>query len=1208
MIFKNISVLTNNQKEALDFKQHLSVTANAGAGKTFVLVRRFVEILLNTDARVNELVAITFTEKAAGELRKKIADHIEEKIHSTSASQELLKLERIRDQLISANIGTIHSFCAQLLREYPVEANIDAGFTILEEIDKQILEYDAMRETFLSVLSISEQTQQRDAVTDVIRMLGKDTVQRYLSVFLEKREQIERMLQSEGCLDVALSDDQILEGWNRSIIKVVSDQLDNPSWLKSLNKIFQIAKGKTSGEVSALFKKWSENRSIEGKIDFYVELTNCIFTQKGTLRKEFIGSKTDTTKIEHDIEFTSKHYLSFSILSTSIHDDKESKGNRILLRSLRVLLDVFRHVVCKYEEKKLEYGQLDFEDILLKTRELLLKVEIRNSISKRFKYIMVDEFQDTNRLQHEILQLLVSNFKIGNLFIVGDPKQSIYGFRDAEVEIFNHAKNQIVTTESGKEIVLAESFRLLPNLIDFVDRVFAHIMMQPNSRYDVPYNKLVQGRRSRAEGAIELLLVPSEDAAVDREGNKEVNGATNAVVNECIMIAQRILDFTQSNHIIYQGKSDIPKQLEFKDIAILLRRRTHLAVLEKTLMDFKIPYVLTGGVGFYQTQEVYDLLNYFKFLLNPEDDVSLAGILRSPFFTLSDVELFDISLCNGNLFWHKFKDYEQKANVSKNVHQAVCILSEHLELANRIPIPSLIRKILLQTGWAGSVAGLPYGEQNVANIEKFLRDAREFENKGYTTLYDFVKRIEMLVEQEEREGQASLDVIGNCVQVMTIHAAKGLEFPVVFVPFAHQKFRYDNPPYIETERGIGYHIKDDVDLNESMTPPLLYFLQHESRQKTEAEEKRIFYVACTRARDILIISGKMNLSSNHTSYLKWISEELMLDDSNLKNGKIALPPATIHVLSTEVGEKPILEIPHRLTLDIRIWDGKPLVIPMMKTISRKISLPREIYIQKIQSESHGEYFSATQIKTFLECPAKYYLKYILGLPEKNIVPVDFNEIDDSDDVIHGEIEGQLTHSVLQTIDKVGFSEDNIKTRIIDVIKRSGYSNIDNRNKIEMIISRNVFKFLKSQFGAEVLSTTETKTELTITASFGGDYFTGTIDRLYKNKKNNWGIVDYKTERIDFDDIESKSEVYKIQLLFYAFLVNNLYKQKNIDASLIFLRLPSNPVHFKFSEKDMSNFQGQLQDIIKKIKTGCFEQKFLSCKNCTYQQNWRCVFS
>ena len=462
-------LLTDEQQKALDFTVHRAVTANAGSGKTTVLVQRFVDILLRTDTRVNEIVAITFTEKAAGELRKRVAGALAAAMSESRDPKMLRRLEQARDQLASAVIGTIHSFCAQLLRLNPVEvppSGIDAAFTVIEEVDKNLLVRQSIDETLDSLLRGRTSDVPLDDIKYAIATFGRRTFVSYLDALFRSREEVDRVLASRK-----LDAKSALADWKRSVEDSMAALLNDSQWVDSLAKVAAAAEGKSADPVREMLARARKSKNLEEKIRFFAEAGNLMFTKRAEVRSDFAGRKTDRTKMADDSRAARRLYGTFKDLLDSLAAGSVDEGNRTLLRLTRTLLDVYRNAGTIYEEKKALQGKLDFDDLQLKALQLLQREDVGARLAASYKYIMVDEFQDTNRLQDDIVRLLIGNFRSGNLFIVGDPKQSIYGFRHSEVAVFEKTAGDIGKTSQGgsdSHIIMDGSFRLLPNLVEFI--------------------------------------------------------------------------------------------------------------------------------------------------------------------------------------------------------------------------------------------------------------------------------------------------------------------------------------------------------------------------------------------------------------------------------------------------------------------------------------------------------------------------------------------------------------------------------------------------------------------------------------------------------------------------------------------------------------------------------------------------------------------
>lgn len=1219
-------LFTDNQKLALDMTRHLAVTANAGAGKTAVLVRRFVDLLLTTNARLSEIVAITFTEKAASELRKRITVAIEERIAQSVDSSELRRLEEIRDNLASAVIETIHSFCSQLLREYPVEGNVDAGFTVLEGIDRQLLESEALQETFENVMSERTAQPSREEFFVLVRMYGRATVERYLRELLKNREDAERLV--HGALARNRPDEEILHEWKDLRMTPLISRLDAPDWRSALAGILDAAKGKTADEAKKLLGQWHDRLPLDEKLELYGRISDLCLTKKGVLEKKLSSSLNADVSLGSSVEVFAGHHAAIKKQLGHALDPGADGADRTMLQAGRIFLGLYEKCVRIYDDRKAEFGQMDFDDLQFKAIALLQQPEIRRHIASKYKYVMVDEFQDTNHSQYDILRLLLSDFKEGNLFIVGDPKQSIYGFRRADVAIFKLAADKIagrspgvpvvpedhqlagsLSSQAGGIVKLPESFRLLSTPVVFINRVFAPLMSEHAAMFDVGYEALVRGRQNDAPGTVELLLVHAAESD-EEDGDKTEKGeSAEAVARECRMVAQKLKLLHRSRHAIYEvaGSSEAARPFKFSDAAILLRSRLHLHEIEKALAEDRIPYIVSGGIGFYQRQEILDCCNYFKFLLNPHDDVAIAGILRSPFFSISDVDLLQASFAGKKKgFWERFCEFAQGPTGSPDTVRAVKILSKDLNAANRLPIPLLLRRIFRRTGWPGTVAGLSNGRQHRANVKKLLRIAREYEGKGQVVLFDFVERLTALIADEQKEGQASIGGQDEAVRVMTIHSAKGLEFPVVIIPFTHKKFHYDTQPFVDPLVGLGFKVKDPDNYDHEILPPMFTYLNERAAEKKEAEEKRIFYVACTRARDMLIISGRWSAKGRATSWLKWLMESLAITETDLSARLIRIP-STLKFLEAAAGEYTVREEPFELEIGIQTAVSKEEVgIETAAAGTTGVSL-EEVLVEPLPGRRAGEFFSATQIKTYLECPAKYYLKYQLGLPEQYAVPYDNDEDDDPDDILRGEPEGVLTHEVLQRIDRAGMSNSEIFNIITAVIKRSteGRGNMGEEDLAEQLF-RNVKSFLSSAFAREVMTAGESMTEFTINTALGNNFLTGTIDRLYVTADGQWHIIDYKTDRLSLRELASGAQIYEPQMAFYALLVSRYYRQPAVRTSLVFLRYPDRPFHHEFGAPELAQFERLIDGTISAIKRGDFSRPGGECSHCTYRLGNDCL--
>ena len=865
--------------------------------------------------------------------------------------------------MLSAQISTIHAFCSRILREYPVEAGVDAGFSMLQGIQQRIVVNDAIDTTLRDIADRSDEDETREKLVQLLRIFGKNRLEAHLSELVNQREAVAQLKRDL----YYRTDSEVFEAWHefvqRELARSLINQFPLEDWLRCLQAVLAIARGKDATRVKELTDQLAPDMEAQEAVPFLTEIAPLTVTKGGTISKQNLlgrGVKTDT--IEEEIDFlvhAANHCLSFP---TFTDDDK------LLIRVTRLLIDVYDEVQRDYENRKRQARQLDFDDLQIKFRDLLQQEEsIRGQLAQRYPYIMVDEYQDTDHLQYEILKPLVSAFKSGNLFIVGDQNQSIYRFRGADVQVFDQTRKEITEyqstltkdfawegeileasdSERRGELRLPENFRLLRNLVGFINLIFEEIMGGRNA-FEVRYEPLIQGRITDQTGDVELLI-----------GSK--GGNSQPVVDENKLLVERIRHLVGTGETVWEdeGEGEHPRQIRYGDIAILIRSRTRLPEIESALLEAEVPYKITGGIGFYQRQEIYDIGNYLQFLTNTDNDVALAGVLRAPFFGISDVELYEIAHPPAKKpFWEKVQDYAAQADQSSAfpIGDAVQILRSHIAICHRIPPSELIRKIVNDTGMVGVLSVGRSGEQRWANYEKLLGIAREFERLGITDLHDFLERLNLLIEEEEREGQATTQLTTDAVEIMTIHAAKGLEFPVVILPHLDRRAaRYDQEPFIDDQWGIGFKPANPEKNYEQSDPGATQLMRARERNKREAEEQRLFYVATTRARDHLILSGTLNKKGEAKGWFEWLFDALEI--SGMPSVGELLYPTTIQTLSGVEATTIPFDLPIRV---IKSLDELDFVAEGMPPPSLSAEFPA-YHIKPLVASSVGETVSVIEL-------------------------------------------------------------------------------------------------------------------------------------------------------------------------------------------------------------------------------------------------------
>ena len=1226
---------TLNQKKAHDLNRHISVTAGAGSGKTAVLVHRYVKILLETDLHPSQVVAITFTRKAAAELKQRIVTELEARLQQEPSNT---KLESIKTGMLSAQISTIHSFCARILREYPVEAGVDAGFSELQGIQQRLILHDTIESTFREIADRPDEDETREKLVDLLRILGKTRLERHLNELVNQREAVDRLM----CGLYTHTDSEVLDTWRKYTQSQLSQSLENQfsikNWLRCLNSVLEVATGRNASIVLELVGIIFPQLAVLTVISIFLELAPLILTEDGKISKrdslhsnaeidttkenvgflvraanyfqsapsitnasialelvgyifpqlailsviptvlelaplivtkdgkiskrDFLGSNTEIDPIKEEIDFlvpAANYFQSFA----SITDDDE-----LLIRVTRSLLAVYDEVQRAYEQHKIQARQLDFDDLQIKVRDLLRQESIHEQLAQRYPYIMVDEYQDTDQLQYEILDLLAvinkntrnqkpSDSKLDNLFIVGDEKQSIYGFRGADVRVFDKTRGDIADYQSALvedftwteqkleasdsekrgELQLPDNFRLLRNLVGFVNLVFEPLMKGRNE-FEVKYKPLIQGRTTDHPGDVELLI-----------------GSTEQAADEYQLIASRIRHLVGTGETIWtdEGDGEKPRPIRYGDIAILIRTRTRLPEIESALFNEEIPYKITGGLGFYQRQEIYDIGNYLQFLANPANDVALAGILRAPFFGVSDVELYEVTQPSSTTsFWQKVQDYVDWTDQPSTspIDSAVRILRSHLEICHRIPPSELIRKIVNDTGMVGVLAVGQNGEQQWANYEKLLGIAREFERLGFTNLFDFLEQLDLLIEEEEGEGQATTQLTAEAVEIMTIHAAKGLEFPVVILPNLDRGFRPDREPFIDDRLGIGFRPADPEKNYKQSDPGATQLMRERAKHKTEAEEQRLFYVATTRARDRLILSGTADKRGNATCWLNWLLDALGM--SEMPSEGELLCPTKIQISSEEK--------PTPINLPIRIIKSPD----EPDSVEEKVTAPspsREFPAFHIEPliPSSSKTVSVTELTTYAHCPTRFYLQHQIQVPS----------------------------SQLQ-------SEEAAET-----VREDGN------------------RFLDSRVREIALNADEVYYEQHIHAEIDSHIVEGTADRLFKDSRGLWQIINYETDRMNQAGLDDLADYYRSQIELYALLTHRLYPEQQVIPVTIYSTNLASAYSVEVTREELQDIERAWIERIEEIQlalnsdaigVGSFGKNREHCPLCPYFVDGECMVS
>ncbi|MCE5186199.1 MAG: helicase-exonuclease AddAB subunit AddA [Planctomycetaceae bacterium] len=911
---------TKAQRQAIEtIGRTVLVTASAGTGKTAALSGRAVERIADAQdrAQADNLLVLTFTDAAAEEMRRRIADTLYERCRtqpSPALSRQLLLLDR-------ANISTIHAFCKRTLTEFFYMTDLDPAFGILDADEQKLLKSETLEET-LEAAWTDEEFAKRLAELFNGRRVGPG-----MGSFVDRIIPLSEFLDSlpsrnEFYARAALSEQEGTDG-NRELKSAQKQiMLEQLAKCRSmLEHVLAIDAAYCKSEYAAqhirtnILPAVEQCRVLTEKDRFdlcRVHLAGMDFGRMPAFKKDKWPPHCKEL-IKEPIDKVKKKLSGLLDLALVCESYEAQIAPRAALQS-SVLTDLLGRFDCAYAAAKRRRNVLDFADLEHRMLALLKQhPEVAAGLRVRFEYIFIDEYQDINAVQQSIIEQVR---RPDNLFVVGDIKQSIYGFRQSMPEIFlkqlQAAQAPGTSSKAPCRIDLQENFRCRAEIIDFVNALFGRVMTEgiADMNYDTRA-ALVSGLKyppfaaeSGPAEPVEVILL--EDRQADEDGEEadsegetclpENQFCTSSSQRQAAWIGRRIrqlvgADTGRPQIEIYDKKLDTTRPLDYRDIVILMRSLSHKARDYVEMLRLAgIPVSSQSSCGYFDAAEVTDCLCLLKVLDNPDRDIELAGLLRSPVFSVSDNELALVRLHaeeNSKSKIRNSNDRNIKRITRANFYQAVKMYAQNgpapalraklLDILNQIAqwrsearngsLADLLDRVLADKGLLAFYGALPNGTQRKANLLKLHDHAIQFEHFRTTdpggSLGRFVEFLEKLDEGGQDWAPAEPDSAGeNAVRIMSVHKAKGLEFPVVFAAELNTKFNMQDcgGECLISDRMLGLQI---LDRQASRRYPSMahQVIADQRRRMNIAEEMRILYVALTRAREKLILTGSVRQSA-----------------------------------------------------------------------------------------------------------------------------------------------------------------------------------------------------------------------------------------------------------------------------------------------------------------------------------------------------------
>ncbi len=1089
---------TPAQREAVENQDRsLVVQAGAGTGKTWVLVRRFMHLLeTNPEWPLENIVAITFTKKAAREMRGRIREAVESK--AKEYPQDLTWQSR-RRELNRLQVGTIHSLCSRILRENAIAAAIDPRFNVIEERETDLLKEEAIRET------IKKLDEDNHPSLELLASLQVRDLGDIMASLLDKRGTLHRLFEE-------LDDPEVLMSRWRKGLETMQQSIwerfvqEDPNLLSSLERLPFVVIQDTEDKLANSVKLGQDGCKYMKAEDLLaaLEVWHDINLTGG--KKDNWGGKDSMSALKDDLRSVrspAKELKKKGALETIGVDDEIAAQHLQLWRSLWDKLN------SVYNQIKEDRQAHDFDDLELLTVQLLSKTPrpprlqaFLNSI----QHLMVDEFQDTNLIQKQIIYGLAPP-ESARLFVVGDAKQSIYRFRQAQVSIFKDTADDIQQKTGHQSISLNTSFRSHGSLVEALNDLFDVILKPLGERYasfEASPGSLQVNRDPHPEvvAPVELLLLPKEDS------NQERVSAEDARIWEARWLAQRIISFKDEKFQVWDKHQDGYRPFEFGDAAVLFRATTNLPLYEAAFKAAGLPYLTVSGRGYYDRQEVRDLIALLSALHNPDDDLSLASVLRAPLFNLNDETLY-------RLRWHtpsgeqsaKPISYASAINAPPETGQpervafAADVLAELWSITGRVDVWTLLRTALDYTGYEAILA-LNDGEtgRQRANVGKFLGFAREY---GGASLSDFLRQLFDLQTREAREGEAlGSEPESGAVQLMSIHAAKGLEFPVVVVAdLGREKQGGFRSPYLLHDPAFGLVCKQRDENGDWQKAAGYAWGEWLFDLMEEAENKRLLYVACTRAADKLILSGKVGTKD---SWLMEILDAWVIDPDGDEVERLTYRDYDIQVHRPTTQPKEVTPTPKPQEHSQGQIEIHPLAQPYP-------SVPQapSVAVTQLDQLLHEQ-------DDFLE------LRPALWTEEK-LRPATRAP---------GYLIGNIVHRALAHWDCLSYSDQKLFELLENFAQREGVfpSAIVHAVKTAHWMLGNVQNHPLYQ-DMSAAETRHHEMPFTISSSFG--LLHGVIDLLYQDESDNWHLIDWKTEWAPEDTLKENAKEHLTQMATYS---------------------------------------------------------------------------
>lgn len=1187
---------TNEQQAAIDSRgQTLLLSAAAGSGKTAVLVERIIRRLLDKEYPIDitELLVVTFTKAAAAEMRDRIGTALMKALSETKDS----RVERQLALLPSAQISTLHAFCQHVIRKYFYTIDLDPAFSIAGEEELNLLRRQVLEDVFLSYYEDDEKASILYPLAD---MFGSDRGDDILMDTVSRMYTYARSLawpehwlkEAARAYDVApdaVIDDMVWSGPIKDAVRRILEEdarlYDGVLYHLRQREAFAPACDTFVAEQAALrqaaqARSWNDLSRFVRAIDF---------PRLKSLRKLSDDDKAVWERCKKVRDDVKKDVIkTLQAVYFSATPEEWLDGMRAMKPIMDGLVTLTLDFAKAYGAAKKEKGWIDFSDLEHFCLQILLAPDASpehpvpsaaaEELRSQYEEVFIDEYQDTNGVQ-ELITRLVSGED--NRFMVGDIKQSIYRFRLADPTLFLEKYQSFSRDEKAVQrcIDLGRNFRSVPVVLDAVNAVFSRAMTAEAAGMDYgEREKLYAGRQAPDDerwigGPVEVDIVPTPSDEEDDDGS-------TAFEKECRFIAGRIGELLASGRMAAR-KDGTLEPLSYRHIVVLLRSMAGKAdVLIQALQEGGIPSYAEQSGGYFAAVEVQVMLALLRCIDNPEQDLAMAAVLRSPLVGLDETALAGVRLAGDGTLWQNLPAFVASlpdgVDEKEDLQQFMTAFDSWRTYSRRHGVAELLQRLYDDTAYVDFVGAMPGGDVRQANLKALYDRARQYEEAGFRGLFRYLQLMDKM--KEDGLDLAPAKVVSekeDVVRIMSIHKSKGLEFPVVFVADMGKAFnRRDTQDQILFHNRLGIGLKQ-YDPEWRMSYPTLIWsgIAAQLRWEGTAEEERILYVAMTRARDQLILTGhsshidrdwqrwtsRLN-PAQAKSYFDWVMPAALAPFGAKADADYARPGAA---WQDAVWQVRIARAVPAGTVEEGAYDGEPRLealrrgdltgTPVPSWLDEQLSW-QYAYPQAVRTAAK---FSVSEVKRRYQELHSDELQdeAALSVPAAAVIPTAPGEDDafaalppwlaGEEAAVSGAQRGTALHKALQYITPAADQTTATLRREIDAFVRQG---LLSREEAKLVYVPVLAAFCQSDIGRRMAESPELHREYPFTVLLaGGDplpetetgeqiLIQGVIDCLFR-EDDAWILVDYKSDRLETADAFRSR--YAVQLALYKRAVEQI---------------------------------------------------------------------